>query len=548
MRCIVLSTRFRASTAAAAATVVAAGLLSGCVASDRDEAGSSSFVFAASAAPKTLDPFYASDGETFRVSRQIFEGLVSTEPGTADPAPGLAKEWSTTDGLSYTFELQEDVTFHDGTAFDAAAVCANFDRWYQTPELQQTDDKAYYYGKLFRGFATGATAGQGIYESCSADDDLTATVTLNAPFAGFIAALSLPAFAMQSPSALEEYQDDEAESVLTTPYGTEHPTGTGPFQFGSWDQGSGEVRLERYDDYWGEKASIDEAVIVEIDTPRGRADALRNGQVDGFDLVGPADIAPLEEAGFQIADRPAFNILYLAFNQAQAPFDDIRVRQALAHAIDKEAVISASMPDGTQPATQFVPELVDGYASDVTTYDYDPDLARQLLAEAGVADLTITFNYPTNISRPYMPQPEDTFNVVRSQLEEVGVTIEPVAQEWTDYLEQVQNTPDHGIHLLGWTGDYNDPDNFLGVFFGQQSLEWGFDDPSIFAEVAAPRALATPEEQQPLYEQVNRDVMEFLPGIPLASPVPSLAFAEEVRGYEPSPVQDEVWNTITLEG
>ncbi|HEY1133315.1 MAG TPA: ABC transporter substrate-binding protein [Nocardioides sp.] len=526
--------------------LLAGSVLAGCVDSERDGT-EDTFVFAASAAPKTLDPFYASDGETFRVTRQIFEGLVGTEPGTVEPAPLLAKSWSQSDdGLSYTFELEEGVTFHDGTDFDAEAVCENFERWFTTPELQQTDDKAYYYGKLFRGFSTGPTAESAIYAGCTADADLTATVSLDAPFAGFIAAMSLPAFAMQSPTALEEYQDDASESVLTTAYGTEHPTGTGPFEFASWNQGSGEVRLTPYGDYWGEQAKIDEVAIVEIDTARGRAEALRNGEIDGFDLVGPADVESLADDGFTIENRPAFNILYLAFNQAQAPFDDIRVRQAIAHAIDKEAVISASMPNGTEPADQFVPELVDGYAAEVPTYDYDPALAQQLLEEAGVAGTTITFNYPTNISRPYMPQPDDTFNIVRSQLEAVGLTIEPVAAEWTDYLEQVQNTPDHGIHLLGWTGDYDDPDNFLGVFFGQQSLEWGFDDPALFAEVAAPRQLTTTEEQRPLYEQVNRDIMEFLPGIPLASPVPSLAFADNVTGYQASPVQDEVWNTIEL--
>ncbi|GAB3084512.1 ABC transporter substrate-binding protein [Nocardioides zeae] len=540
------STSIRRTGAGVAAVLLVGSVLAGCVESERD-GKENTFVFAASAAPKTLDPFYASDGETFRVTRQIYEGLVGTEPGTVEPAPLLAESWTQSDdGLSYTFDLEDGVTFHDGTPFDAEAVCANFERWSATPEVNQTDDKAYYYGKLFRGFATGATAESAIYAGCSADDELTATITLDAPFAGFIAAMSLPAFAMQSPTALEEYQDDESASVLTTPYGTEHPTGTGPFEFASWNQGSGEVRLTPYDDYWGEAAKVDEVVVVEIDTARGRAEALRNGEIDGFDLVGPADVESLADEGFSIENRPAFNILYLAFNQAQAPFDDIRVRQAIAHAIDKEAVISASMPDGTEPADQFVPELVDGYAADVPTYEHDPELARQLLEEAGVAGTTITFNYPTNISRPYMPQPDDTFNIVRSQLEAVGLTVEPVAAEWTDYLEQVQNTPDHGIHLLGWTGDYDDPDNFLGVFFGQQSLEWGFDDPELFAEVAAPRQLTTTDEQRPLYEQVNRDVMEFLPGIPLASPVPSLAFAENVEGYEASPVQDEVWNMVEI--
>jgi len=523
-------------------------VLVGCADSERGEGDDrNTFVFAGSEAPKTLDPFYASDGETFRVTRQLYEGLVGTNPGEVTPAPLLAESWEQSeDGLSYEFELKSGVTFHDGTPFDAEAVCANFDRWYNTPENQQTDDKAYYYGKLFRGFATGPTADAAIYGGCTADAETTATVTLTSPFAGFIAALSLPAFSMQSPTALEEYQDDAADNVLTTDYSTQHPTGTGPFQFGAWDQGSGEVRLERYDDYWGDVAQVDEAIIVQIESPRGRADALRNGEIDGFDLVGPADVAPLQDDGYQIENRDPFNILYLGFNQAQEPFGDIRVRQAIAHAIDKEAVIAASMPEGTLPADQFVPELVMGYADDVTQYEYDPELAEQLLAEAGATGATITFNYPTNISRPYMPQPEDTFNAIRSQLEAVGLVVEPVSNEWNDYIPQVQATEDHGIHLLGWTGDYDDTDNFLGVFFGQRSQEFGFDDPALFEEIAAPRSLPSPEEQEPLYQQVNRDVMDLLPGVPIASPVPSLAFAPEVDGYQTSPVQDEVWNNVTV--
>src|SRR5690606_9125404 len=159
--------------------------------------------------------------------------------GTADPAPLLAERWeSSEDGLEYTFQLREDVDFHDDTDFDAAAVCANFDRWYNFPEAVQSDDFAYYYAKLFRGFATGDTKDKAIYDSCEATGDLEAKVTLKEPFAGFIAALSLPALSMQSPTALEKYQDDGAANVNTTDYSTKHPTGTGPFVFGEWDRGS----------------------------------------------------------------------------------------------------------------------------------------------------------------------------------------------------------------------------------------------------------------------------------------------------------------------
>lgn len=531
--------------------------LAGCADSERDSgedtggtdtSSGGTFVFAGSTDPVTLDPFFANDGESFRPARQIFEGLVGTKPGTADPAPLLAKSWETSeDGLSTTFELQEGVKFHDGSDFNAEVACWNFDRWYNTPPgVGQTEDQSYYWISLFKGFAEGDLT-DSVYESCTVDGDNSITVSLTQPFAGFVAALSLPSFSMQSKEAIEQYGASGQEDPSQSEYATTHPTGTGPFKFVAWEKGT-EITLERNEDYWGEPALLDEVQIIPIADPKARADALLNGEIDGFDLVGPADIPRLEDEGYQVLNRPAFNILYLGMNQAVKPLDDIRVRQAIAHAIDKEAVITNSMPEGTEPALEFVPDTVNGYTEDVPQYEYDPEKAEQLLQQAGQEDLTLEFNYPTDVTRPYMPSPGDTFNAIRSQLEAVGITVKPQADKWDpDYLDKISGTKDHGIHLLGWTGDYNDPDNFLGVFFGRKSSEWGFDNPKLFKALEQARGIPTVEEQLPVYQEINAQVMEFLPGVPIASPVPSLGFAPEVQGYEPSPVQDEPWNLVSIE-
>ncbi|HWV50928.1 MAG TPA: ABC transporter substrate-binding protein, partial [Microbacterium sp.] len=543
---------------AVAGTAAAALLLAGCVASERgddtDEGSGevdSTFIFAASSDPASLDPAFAQDGETFRVSRQIFEGLVGTEPGTADPAPLLAESWeSAEDGMSHTFTLKEGVTFHDGTPFDAEAVCTNFDRWYNWTGLAASEAFGYYYAKLFHGYASNPA--DAVYKSCSADDEHTATITLNKPFAGFIPALSLPAFAMQSPTAMAEFGADEVSGTADAPqmseYGMAHPAGTGPFQFDEWAPGE-QVTLTAYDDYWGEKGQIEEIIFRTIDDPTARRQSLEAGDIDGYDLVGPADTAALEEDGFTMVSRPPFTILYLAFNQAIPELQDIKVRQALSYAIDKDALITQVLPEGTEKATQFMPDTVNGYNDDVTTYDYDPDMAKQLLEEAGYTEanpLKLTFNYPVNVSRPYMPDPEQIFTVLSTQLAEVGVETTPVSEEWIDYLDRTTGTADHGIHLLGWTGDYNDTDNFVGVFFGAQSSEWGFDNPELFQKLAEARGISSLEEQTPLYEQINEDVAQFVPGVPLAHPAPTLAFDPRVESYPASPVNDEVFTDIVL--
>jgi peptide/nickel transport system substrate-binding protein len=554
-----LSTLRRRLLVGGAAVAIGALALSGCTSQrDGNDGGSgdaggdvdSTFVFGASGDPSSLDPAFASDGESFRVSRQIFEGLVGVEPGTADPAPLLAESWEQSDdGLSYTFQLKEGVTFHDGSAFDAEAVCFNFDRQNNFTGIAQSESLSYYWGKLMRGYADTGTS---IYGGCEAASPTEVTISLTEPFAGFIPALSLPAFAIQSPTALQQYGADDvggtSEAPTLSEYAQAHPTGTGPFAFESSEPGA-QTTVAAYDGYWGEQGQVQQVIFRVIGDTTARRQALESGSIDGYDLVAPADLGALEGAGYTLINRDPFNILYLGMNQANPALADIRVRQAIAQAIDKEQLVTQVLPEGTTVASQFMPDSVIGFNSGVTTYDFDQDAARALLAEAGFSEsnpLTITFNYPVNISRPYMPNPEQIFTNLQSQLQAVGIVVNPVSNEWGEYLDLIQGGADHGIHLLGWTGDYNDPDNFVGTFFGGTSNEWGFDNGELFSALTSARGLATETEQDSAYQAVNEQIATFLPGVPLANPVPTLAFASRVKSYPASPVQDEVYNQIEL--
>jgi peptide/nickel transport system substrate-binding protein len=125
--------------------------------------------------------------------------------------------------------------------------------------------------------------------------------------------------------------------------------------------------------------------------------------------------------------------------------------------------------------------------------------------------------------------------------------VNPQPDKWSpDYLDRINGTPDHDLHLLGWTGDYNDTDNFVGVFFGREKPEFGFEDPELFRALAEARELTSVEEQTPVYEDINEQIMQLLPAVPLANPAPSLAFDPRVESYPVSPVNDEVFNRIEL--
>ncbi|MGI8626445.1 MAG: ABC transporter substrate-binding protein [Geodermatophilaceae bacterium] len=557
-----------------ASTVVAILAASACASSDReeptgegDQPSGGTLVFGAGADPGVLDPAFATDGETFRVLRQIYEGLLTSEEGSADLAPALATDFPeiSDDGLTYTFPLREGVKFHDGTDFNAEAVCFNFDRWYNFTGNAQSPSVTGYWQDVFGGFADTPET-PNIFSSCTAEDELSVAIELSRVSSRFPAALALPSFSISSPTALEMYDADNvggnADAPSYPPYALEHPTGTGPFKLDNWDLANGEITIARNDDYWGEKASLDSIIFRTIPDGNTRKQELEAGEIDGFDFVAPGDITDLEDQGFNVLTRDAFNILYLGINQGQ--FDgaaaaginpalaDVRVRQAIAHAIDRESIVSSQLPDGATVATQFMPDTVDGWTDEVTEYAYDPDLARDLLEQAGAAGTTLKFYYPTEVTRPYMPDPAAIFEVMSQNLQEVGFVIEPVALPWNpDYLDATASGL-ADIHLLGWTGDYNDAYNFIGTFFdakagGISKLDFGgYANQELFDAFATADSEPDPAARIALYEDLNVQIMDFLPAVPISHSPPALVVADYVEGLVPSPLTSEDFATVSL--
>lgn len=547
--------------AAAVLVGAAALILTACGGDDDDDEegqegeGGATMVFAGSGEPIILDPAYVSDGETARVTFQIFETLVTTKEGGTEIVPKLAESWEpSADGLSWTFHLRDGVTFHDGEPFNAQAVCFNFDRWYNFKGIQQSQNISYYWQTVFGGFAD-SEPGASLYQSCEATDDLTAVITLTRPSATFISGISLSAFGIASPKALEEFNADgiegsEDDPRFTGTFGSEHPIGTGPFKFESWTRGD-RVVLVRNDDYWGEPAKLERLIIRSIPDGPARRQALEAGDIDGYDLVDPADRDALQAAGFQIIERPAFNVGYLGFSQLHPPVDNLKIRQAIAHAINRENIVQTNYPPGSEVATQFMPPELVGWSPNVTTYDYDPDLARQLIAESGVENPTLEFWYPTDVSRPYMPNPQANFELMKADLEAVGFTVETRTATWSpDYLDANQKG-EQMLHLIGWTGDYADPDNFIGTFFQTEAgaLQFGLDNPELRQLLDQAEAETDVDARIQLYQQANEMIMDILPGLPYVHTKPALAFKEGVTGFIPGPLgpgNQESFATVSM--
>ncbi|MFC8423056.1 ABC transporter substrate-binding protein [Streptomyces sp. NPDC057236] len=553
---------FKSRPARAITAAVAVGLIATGCSSERDadnESGGGkkdTFVFAGAGDPGSLDPALASDGETFRVTRQAFEALLEHESGGTKLVGGLAETWSSNDeGTVWTFNLRKGVKFHDGEAFNAAAVCANYDHWFNWTGTYQSSAVSYYWQTIMGGFAKNEDkeTPEANYKSCTAKDENTAVIEVKKPSANLPGGFSLQALAIHSPKALKEYAKEEATAkgdAITYPkYSQEAGTvaGTGPYKITKWNKGNKEVTLERFDDYWGDKAKIKNLVFRTIDTEEGRRQALQAGDIDGYDLVAPADVKTLEDQGYVVPTRGVFNLFYVGMSQeANKALKKKEVRQAIAQAIDKENLVKTQLPEGGKVADQFMPDTIAGYSKNVKKYPFDTAASKALLKKAGEEKLKVEFCYPTEVTRPYMPAPQDLFELMKADLEKAGITVTPKAMKWApDYIDATE-AGSCDLHMLGWTGDFNDGFNFIGTWFAGYDKQWGFKDKKVFDAVNAGSKLGKAEERTAAYEKANEAIMEYLPGVPISSSPPAIAFAKNVNPPNVSPLTQEVFSETSF--
>ncbi|MBK6569893.1 ABC transporter substrate-binding protein [Candidatus Aalborgicola defluviihabitans] len=501
------------------------------------------FVFGLANEPRTLDPAYVYDGDTLRILDQIYETLVQLKPGTAEVVPGLASAHTVSeDGKTYRFTLRDGVTFHDGTPFNAAAVCFNFDRLYNFKDVQQTLSLSTFWQNVFGGFATQdlpSSPKSSLYASCEASDDHTAVLNLTKPSSALIPALASRYFGIVSPAAIKEYGDSVeisgASFSFPGKFGTEHPTGTGAFKFDKWQRGD-KLVLARNDTYWGNKASIQSLIFKAIPDGPARRQALESGEIDGYDAAAPQDVEALRGEGYLVVERPGYNVGYVGFQNKTPPMDNVKVRQALSHALNREALVRSQYPAGAKLATQFLTTHVPGFNPDLKSYSYDPELARKMLAEAGHPNPTIEFWYPTGVSRAYMPDPKAIMEAYKADLEKVGVNVVVKAVPWTpEYVAGLQQGK-APMYIVGRLGTYADASDFLDSLFINGRMA---TSPEIIAGLAAARTEVNLEKRAEQYQKISAEIMALAPGVPFVSAPTHLVFKAGTKGFVASPIAQE---------
>jgi len=500
------------------------------------------FTWGRSADAAMLDPALVTDGESVMVITNIFDTLVTFKPGTTELLPWLAKEWTTSgDGLVWTFTLRDDVKFHDGTAFNADAVVFTFERQMNEdhPARRPTDQFAYFHDNFKQ------------LEKVQALDEHTVRFTLKEPYAPFLSALALfncgivspTAFASEGKDADGRYQYDFAQK----------PVGTGPFIFESWERDA-QITLRSNPDHFAGAPAIDKLIFKPIADPQARLKELEGKGIDGMDNPSLEDLESIRaNKELRLLGSPGINVCYLAMNTEKKPFGDIRVRQAVAFAIDKQRLVQTAFNGIAEVASSMCPKGMVGHNDKIVERRRDVTRSKRLLAEAGYPDgFETTLWYPTK-QRTYLPNPGNTAIQIQQDLKDAGIDAKLKPMDFTAYLKATQNG-EHDMCLLGWMADIFDPDNFLYVLLDKDNAVPGVSNNASFykGERVHQRLLEAQRSydwnrREHLYREVQDILFEEVPTIPLATVPDFRVLRADVRGYVIYPAGGEYFRSVSLD-
>jgi len=454
----------------------------------------------------TLAPFDTTDTDSAAVRYSIYNGLLTmTESGT--PQADLATTWTISDdGLDYDFTLRQNVVFHDGTPFNAKAVQSSFA--YLLREGNNTSASAYY---------------RPYVDSIEVIDEYTVRFELKTAFAPFLNYLAHPAAHIVSPTAIELYGDTIGE----------HPVGTGPFKFVEWVRGD-HLTLDRFDGYYGFRPGVASIVYRIVPEPSTRMALLETGEADIILRVSPDEATQLEgKPDIRLETTITARVIYFALNMNRPPLDDVRVRQAINHAVNVRGIIDALFgPDVPQADSPIAPTVY-GYAP-TKTYDYDPDLARRLLEEAGVKPSDISLSVWAPNGR-YV-QDATIAQAVAQQLSEFGFDIN--LRIFGDFAEfnEVSFTDLRGdLNMYGWApGTLEAEGGMYQILHGDRANVFGnnagYNSEEFNNALVAARTLTSEEGKLAAYADVQRIVMDDAPWLFLEVQPVITAMAANVHG------------------
>jgi ABC-type transport system substrate-binding protein len=359
------------------------------------------------------------------------------------------------------------------------------------------------------------------------------------PDPAFLAKIAFTSFAIHDTGVLEATMENH--QILAD------PIGTGPYRLVRWQRGS-QLVFEKNPDYWGENVGADELVFRWTTESAARLLELQAGTIDAIDNPAPNDMATIEgDPNLALVPRDPLNVFYVGMNNTYEPYDDVRVRQAIAMGIDRQRIVDQFYPDGSSVAGYFTPCDIALACEGDAWYDFDVTAAQALLAEAGLANGFSTVLNFRNVVRGYLPDPTIVAQDIQAQLRDnlnINVVIEEM--ESGAFLDAGAAGSLVGLHLLGWGADYPDTSNFLNYHFNNdQNLQFGVVDQRVRDAIQEGGSNLDEEVRRAAYETANNLIRETVPMVPVAHGASATAWLADVEGAHSSPLGNEWFAAVT---
>jgi len=503
-------------------------------------------VYCSEGSPENFNPQLYTSGTSVDASAvPVFNRLVDFTPGTTDLVPSLAESWEISpDGTVYTFHLRKNVKFQSNKQFrpsrdfNADDVIFSF--------MRQMDPKNPYHnvsGGTYSNFESLELST--LIKSIDRVDDHTVRFTLAHPEAPFLADLAWYFASIHS----AEYAD--AMLKAGTPEKVDmNPIGTGPFELVQYQKDS-RILYKAFPEYWQGKAKLDRLVFSITPDASVRYAKLEKNECQVMPFPNPADLDKMRaNPDITLEQKAGLNTGFLAFNTTKAPTDNVKVRQALAMAINKPAIIEAIFKGTGTVAKIILPPGVWSADKDLKDYDYDPEQAKVLLQQAGVKPGTEIALWAMPVQRPYNPNARRMAEMIQSDWAKIGIKASIVSYEWGEYLKRVRSG-EHQAALMGWTTATGDPDNFFGPLYsctsaqgGSNSSKWCYQP----FEKLITEARAEPDQgkRTALYLQAQQMMHDQMPAVMIAHSTIFEPVRKSVSGYQVDPFGKHIFYQVGI--
>ncbi|HHQ6558582.1 TPA: ABC transporter substrate-binding protein [Serratia fonticola] len=503
-------------------------------------------VYCSEGSPENFNPQLYTSGTSVDASAvPIYNRLVDFKVGTTELQPSLAESWDVSeDGKVYTFHLRQGVKFQSNKYFkptrdfNADDVIFSF--------MRQKDPNHPYHNVSNGNYSNFESLEFGkLITAIDKVDDHTVRFTLAHPEAPFVADLGWYFASILS----AEY----ANSMLKagTPERVDmDPIGTGPFELKQYHKDS-RILFSAFPDYWQGKAKIDRLVFSITPDASIRYAKLEKNECQVMPFPNPADLPRMREnKDINLMQKAGLNTGFLAFNTQKAPLDNVKVRQALALAINKPAIIEAVFHGTGTAAKNILPPGVWSADADLKDYDYDPEKAKALLKEAGFTNGMTIDLWAMPVQRPYNPNAKRMAEMIQADWAKVGVTAKVVTFEWGEYLTRVKNG-EHQAALMGWTTATGDPDNFFGPLYsctsangGSNSSKWCYQP--FDKLILEARAESNHQKRVELYKEAQQMMHDQMPAVMIAHSTIFEPVRKEVTGYEIDPFGKHIFYQVDV--